>query len=161
MHLVVDSRGYVSESISYRVKGEKNPKSKRVNIGKMSADGEFVPNAYFRERKAKEELEEVKEELKKMKETSEGGEKKEKETVNKAVSSGKKEGKKGMSEEDEKLEIKISYLERENGLLNEIVTDLNKRFGVLSAQFEELKKKVKDLMENESEERESRRPPHY
>lgn len=66
-----------------------------------------------------------------------------------------------MSKETEKLEIKISYLERENALLNEIVTDLNKRVGVLSSQFEELKKKVKDLMDNESEERESRRPPHY
>ena len=68
---------------------------------------------------------------------------------------------KTMSKETEKLEIKISYLERENALLNEIVTDLNKRVGVLSSQFEELKKKVKDLMDNESEERESRRPPHY
>ena len=57
MHLIVDKRGYVSESISYRVKGEKNPKSKRVNIGKM-VDKEFVPNAYFREREANEELQE-------------------------------------------------------------------------------------------------------
>ncbi len=66
-----------------------------------------------------------------------------------------------MSKETEKLEIKISYLERENAVLNDIVTDLNKRVGVLSAQFEELKKKVKDLMGNEGEERENRRPPHY
>lgn len=66
-----------------------------------------------------------------------------------------------MSKETEKLEIKISYLERENAVLNDIVTDLNKRVGVLSAQFEELKKKVKDLMDNENEERENRRPPHY
>lgn len=94
MHLIVDKRGYVSESISYRVKGEKNPKSKRVNIGKM-VDKEFVPNAYFRERKANEELQKVKEELQRMQEAQAATDKEENKTekvVAKAVSSKKKEG---------------------------------------------------------------------
>lgn len=61
----------------------------------------------------------------------------------------------------ERLEIKISYLEAENAELNEVVIDLNKKVSVMMAQFEELKKKVKDLMDNSGEERVSRRPPHY
>ncbi len=94
MHLIVDKRGYVSESTSYRVKGDKNPKSKRENIGKM-VDGVFVPNASFRERKANEELLKVKEELQKMQEAAAAADKekkKEEKTVEKAVSSRKKEG---------------------------------------------------------------------
>ncbi len=63
--------------------------------------------------------------------------------------------------EIEKLEIKISYLEKENAELNETVIDMDKRLGVLMAQFEEMKKKVKDLIDNNGEERENRRPPHY
>ncbi len=94
MHLIVDKRGYVSESVSYRVKGDKNPKSKRVNIGK-EVDGEFIPNAYFRARRAEAELEEVKAELKQMKQGASKEEKEEKkaeEAVAKSVSSKKKEG---------------------------------------------------------------------
>lgn len=67
----------------------------------------------------------------------------------------------GMNKEIEKLEIKVSYLEEENAELNEIVIDMNKRLSVLMAQFEEMKKKVKDLIDNNGEERENRRPPHY
>lgn len=63
--------------------------------------------------------------------------------------------------EIEKLEIKISYLEKENAELNETIIDMDKRLGVLMAQFEEMKKKVKDLIDNNGEERENRRPPHY
>lgn len=67
-----------------------------------------------------------------------------------------------MSEKDiERLEIKISYLEAENEELNEVVVDLNKKVSVLMVQFEEMKKKVKDLIDNSGEERASRRPPHY
>lgn len=94
MHLIVDSRGYVSESISYRVKGEKYPKSKRVNIGKM-VNGEFKENAFCRARKAEKELEEIKEELRKMQAAADKGEKEEKKAekaVEKSVSSRMKEG---------------------------------------------------------------------
>ncbi len=67
-----------------------------------------------------------------------------------------------MSDKDvERLEIKISYLEAENEELNEVVVDLNKKVSVLMAQFEEMKKKVKDLIDNAGEERANRRPPHY
>ena len=67
-----------------------------------------------------------------------------------------------MSDKDvERLEIKISYLEAENEELNEVVVDLNKKVSVLMAQFEEMKKKVKDLIDNAGEERVNRRPPHY
>ena len=67
-----------------------------------------------------------------------------------------------MSDRDvERLEIKISYLEAENEELNEVVVDLNKKVSVLMAQFEEMKKKVKDLIDNAGEERANRRPPHY
>ena len=51
-----------------------------------------------------------------------------------------------MNKEIEKLEIKVSYLEEENAELNEIVIDMNKRLSVLMAQFEEMKKKVKDFL---------------
>ena len=61
----------------------------------------------------------------------------------------------------ERLEIKISYLEAENAELNEVVIDLNKKVSVMMAEFEALKKKVKDLMDNAGEERVNRRPPHY
>ncbi len=67
-----------------------------------------------------------------------------------------------MSDKDvERLEIKISYLEAENEELNEVVVDLNKKVSVLMVQFEEMKKKVKDLIDNAGEERANRRPPHY
>lgn len=66
-----------------------------------------------------------------------------------------------MNEKIEKLEIKVSYLEDENATLNEVVTDLNKRVGILTSELEEIKKKVRDILENEGEERENRRPPHY
>lgn len=98
MHIIVDSRGYVSESVSYRDKETKQPKSKRVNIG-QSIDGVFYPNAYYRERMAKKELAECKEELERLKlviaEKEAGTEKEEKKTakaVKKAVQSRQKEG---------------------------------------------------------------------
>jgi len=94
MHLIVDSRGYVSESTSYRVKGDKNPKSKRENIGKM-VNGEFVPNAHYRERKANEELQNVREELARMQSEAAENDKKEQnkeKAIARSVSSRKKEG---------------------------------------------------------------------
>ncbi len=66
-----------------------------------------------------------------------------------------------MNREIEKLEIKVSYLEEENAVLNETVIALDRKLGVLMAQVEEIKKKVLLLMDNNGEERESRRPPHY
>ncbi len=66
-----------------------------------------------------------------------------------------------MNEEIEKLEVKVSYLERENALLGEEVIELNKRLSTLSLEMEEIKKKVVEILLDEGEERESRRPPHY
>ncbi len=98
MHIIVDSRGYVSESVSYRDKETKKPKSKRVNIGR-SVGGVFFPNAYYREREARNELAEVKGELERLKlviadkETEVQQEKKKAvKTVERAVETRQKEG---------------------------------------------------------------------
>ncbi len=61
----------------------------------------------------------------------------------------------------ERLEIKISYLEKENADLNETVIDLEKKMRGLLSEVDELKKKVIALLEDEGAERENRRPPHY
>lgn len=61
----------------------------------------------------------------------------------------------------ERLEIKISYLEKENADLNETVIDLEKKMSGLLSEVDELKKKVIALLEDEGEERVNRRPPHY
>lgn len=94
----VDKMGCVFERRSYRVPGEKYPKAETKCIGKM-VDGEFLPNAYFIERTAKENLEkelaEVKEQLKTLTQQSKKETKKEKkieEVASVAVSSRKKEG---------------------------------------------------------------------
>lgn len=75
MFRYVDKNGCVFERRSYRVPGEKYPKAEAKCIGKM-VDGKFVPNAFYRERQAREELEALKEELKKIKEAALGEEKK-------------------------------------------------------------------------------------
>ena len=54
MYLYTEQSGCVMEITSYRVKGEKNPKSKRKCIGKILEDGSFQPNAYYEERTKKE-----------------------------------------------------------------------------------------------------------
>ena len=66
-----------------------------------------------------------------------------------------------MKKELEKLEIKVSYLEAQNEELNECVIDFGKKLTQMMAQIEEMKKKIKDLMDITGEERESRKPPHY
>ena len=67
----------------------------------------------------------------------------------------------GMSEDIEKLEIKISYLESIAAELNEVVIEQNKEINHLKVQIEKLEKKVEDLIEETSEARPNRRPPHY
>ena len=58
MFINVDKRnGIVMEITGYRVPGQKNPKQKKVCIGKMDSEGVFQPNKYFIERTKKEELE--------------------------------------------------------------------------------------------------------
>lgn len=65
--------------------------------------------------------------------------------------------------EDElnKMEIRLSYLEKMNAELNEVVIEQGKTITHLMVQMEEMKKKVKDLMEVTADERANRRPPHY
>lgn len=61
----------------------------------------------------------------------------------------------------ERLEIKISYLEKENDDLNDTIIDLEKKMTRVLSEVDELKKKVIALLEDEGGERENRRPPHY
>ena len=64
-------------------------------------------------------------------------------------------------DELERLEIRLSYLEKQNAELNEVVIDQGKTITHLLVQMEEMKKKVKDLMDVTADERAIRRPPHY
>ena len=64
-------------------------------------------------------------------------------------------------DELERLEIRLSYLEKQNAELNEVVIDQGKTITHLLVQMEEMKKKVKDLMDFTADERANRRPPHY
>lgn len=66
-----------------------------------------------------------------------------------------------MSEDIERLEIKISYLESINAELNEVVVELSKEIRHLKVQMEKLERKVEDLIEETGEARPNRRPPHY
>lgn len=65
------------------------------------------------------------------------------------------------NEELDRLEIKVSYLESLNAELNEVVIEQGKEITHLMVQIEEIKKKLKDLMDVTAEERANRRPPHY
>lgn len=64
-------------------------------------------------------------------------------------------------DELERLEIRLSYLEKQNAELNEVVIDQGKTITHLLVQMEEMKKKVKDLVDVTADERANRRPPHY
>ena len=64
-------------------------------------------------------------------------------------------------DELERLEIRLSYLEKQNAELNEVVIDQGKTMTHLLVQMEEMKKQVKDLMDVTADERANRRPPHY
>ena len=66
-----------------------------------------------------------------------------------------------MEEDIERLEIKISYLESTNEELNEVVIAQSREINHLKVQLEKLEKKVEDLIEETSEARPNRRPPHY
>ena len=64
-------------------------------------------------------------------------------------------------DELDRLEIRISYLEKQNEELNEVVIEQDKTITHLIIQMEEIKKKVKDLMDVTADERANRKPPHY
>lgn len=66
-----------------------------------------------------------------------------------------------MNEELDKLEMKICYLEEQNAVLNEVVIEQGKDITRLEVQLIALEKKVKDLIDESSPDRPSRRPPHY
>ena len=64
-------------------------------------------------------------------------------------------------DELDRLEIRISYLEKQNEELNEVVIEQSKTITHLMVQMEEIKKKVKGLMDITADERANRKPPHY
>ena len=64
-------------------------------------------------------------------------------------------------DELDRHEIRISYLEKQNEELNEVVIEQGKTITHLMIQMEEIKKKVKDLMDVTADERANRKPPHY
>ena len=64
-------------------------------------------------------------------------------------------------DELDRLEIRISYLEKQNEELNEVVIEQSKTITHLMVQMEEIKKKVKDLMDITADERVNRKPPRY
>ena len=64
-------------------------------------------------------------------------------------------------DELDRLEIRISYLEKQHEELNEVVIEQSKTITHLMVQMEEIKKKVKDLMDITADERANRKPPHY
>lgn len=66
-----------------------------------------------------------------------------------------------MTEEQEKIEIKLAYMEAKVEELNEVVIEQEKSIDSLTIQLRQLSKKVDDLIESEGESRPNRRPPHY
>ncbi len=66
-----------------------------------------------------------------------------------------------MSEETEKLEIKISYLESQCDELNSALIEAAKTISVFEKRIEALERKVEDLIEVSGEARPNRKPPHY
>ena len=66
-----------------------------------------------------------------------------------------------MNEELDKLEMKICYLEDQNAVLNEVVIEQGKEITSLEVKLLNLEKKVQELIEENSPDRPSQRPPHY
>lgn len=66
-----------------------------------------------------------------------------------------------MTEEQEKIEIKLAYMEAKVEELNEVVIEQERSIDSLTIQLRQLSKKVDDLIESEGESRPNRRPPHY
>ncbi len=91
MFISIDKRnGAVMEITGYRVPGEKQPRQRKVYIGKMDDNGVFVPNKLFIERSKKEELQaEVKKLQEELNDKKKGikKQKKEVETLSTVVSS--------------------------------------------------------------------------
>ena len=66
-----------------------------------------------------------------------------------------------MNEDLEKLEIRLSYLEKENAELNESVLECDRTISELLKRIEKLELNVEDLIEESGESRPNRKPPHY
>ena len=66
-----------------------------------------------------------------------------------------------MNEDLEKLEIRLSYLEKENAELNEAVLECDRTISELLKRIEKLELNVEDLIEESGESRTNRKPPHY
>ncbi len=66
-----------------------------------------------------------------------------------------------MNEDLEKLEIRLSYLEKENAELNEAVLECDRTISELLKRIEKLELNVEDLIEESGESRPNRKPPHY
>ena len=66
-----------------------------------------------------------------------------------------------MNEDLEKLEIRLSYLEKENAELNEVVLEQDRTIAEMLKRIEKLEMNVQDLIEESGESRPNRKPPHY
>ena len=66
-----------------------------------------------------------------------------------------------MNEDLEKLEIRLSYLEKENAELNEAVLECDRTISELLKRIEKMELNVEDLIEESGESRPNRKPPHY
>ncbi len=66
-----------------------------------------------------------------------------------------------MKDELEKLEIRLSYLEKENAELNEVVLEQDRTIAEMLKRIEKLEMNVQDLIEESGESRPNRKPPHY
>ena len=66
-----------------------------------------------------------------------------------------------MNEDLEKLEIRLSYLEKENAEFNEAVLECDRTISELLKRIEKLELNVEDLIEESGESRPNRKPPHY
>ena len=66
-----------------------------------------------------------------------------------------------MGNEIEKLEVKISYLEKQNEDLSEMIYSLEEDLKREKKRVDFLERKIGDLIEELSPDRPSRKPPHY
>ena len=66
-----------------------------------------------------------------------------------------------MKDELEKLEIRLSYLEKENAELNEVALEQDRTIAEMLKRIEKLEMNVQDLIEESGESRPNRKPPHY
>ena len=66
-----------------------------------------------------------------------------------------------MKDELEKLEIRLSYLEKENAELNEVALEQDRTIAEMLKRIEKLEMNVQDLIDESGESRPNRKPPHY